>query len=261
MRSSTSEIQASAAPTVTQRHRSRVAAVRTALLLLATILVNSAALNAATLTAQELPDTTRTPFLLVASPDMPDPLFQQTVILMLPSSELPIVAGIVINKPTKMTLGQLFSHSPAIRNQAQSVYFGGPVDLTSPAILMRASRAPDATTRLFENVYMSDDAASVRAFLERQESDKDLRLFLGRAQWTVDQLHSEIISGAWVVTAASPELVFSPDPGSIWQKLVQQAKLREIEWNFGVVPGATGFSASATALPASVGAWRQTASE
>jgi hypothetical protein len=62
-------------------------------------------------------------------------------------------------------------------------------------------------------------------------------------------------------TAASPELVFSPDPGSIWQKLVQQAKLREIEWNFGVVPGATGFSASATALPASVGAWRQTASE
>lgn len=261
MRSSTNEIQASAAPTVTQRHRSRVAAVRTALLLLATILVNWAALNAATLTAQELPDTTRTPFLLVASPDMPDPLFQQTVILMLPPSELPIVAGIVINKPTKMTLGQLFSHSPAIRNQAQSVYFGGPVDLTSPAILMRASRAPDATTRLFENVYMSDDAASVRAFLERQESDKDLRLFLGRVQWTVDQLHSEIISGAWVVTAASPELVFSPDPGSIWQKLVQQAKLREIEWNFGVVPGATGFSASATALPASVGAWRQTASE
>jgi putative AlgH/UPF0301 family transcriptional regulator len=130
---------------------------------------------------------------------MPDPLFQQTVILMLPPSELPIVAGIVINKPTKMTLGQLFSHSPAIRNQAQSVYFGGPVDLTSPAILMRASRAPDATTRLFENVYMSDDAAPVRAFLERQESDKDLRLFLGRAQWTVDQLHSEIISGAWVV--------------------------------------------------------------
>jgi putative transcriptional regulator len=261
MRSSTSEIQASAAPTVTQRHRSRVAAVRTALLLLATILVNWATLNAATLTAQELPDTTGTPFLLIASPDMPDPLFQQTVILMLPPSELPIVAGIVINKPTKMTLGQLFSHSPAIRNQAQSVYFGGPVDLTSPAILMRASRAPDATTRLFENVYMSDDAASVRAVLERQESDQDLRLFLGRAQWTVDQLHSEIISGAWVVTAASPELVFSPAPGSIWQKLVQQAKLREIEWNFGVVPGATGFSASATALPASVGAWRQTASE
>jgi putative transcriptional regulator len=261
MQSSTGEIQASVAPTVRERHRRRVAAVRTALLLLATVLVTCAALNSAPTSAQELRDTNRIPFLLVASPDMPDPLFQQTVILMLPPSEMPIVAGIVINKPTKMTLGQLFSHSPAIRNQAQSVYFGGPVDLTSPAILMRASRAPDATTRVFENVYMSDDAGSIRGFLERPESDKDIRLFVGRAQWTVDQLHSEILHGAWIVTAARPELVFSPDPAGIWQELVQQAKLRQVEWNFGVIPEASGFCVSATARSASVGARCKTRSE
>ena len=200
-----------------------------ALLLLVPILIVRTVLNAAPLAAQELPETTRTPYFLVANPDLPDPLFQQTVILMLPPTELPLVAGIVINKPTKMTLGQLFSHASAIRNQAQSVYFGGPVDLTSPAILMRAARAPDATTRLFENVYMSYDAGAVRQVLERADSDKDVRLFLGRAQWTVDQLHAEIISGSWVVTAARPELVFSPDPAGIWQQLVQQSKLREID--------------------------------
>jgi hypothetical protein len=72
---------------------------------------------------------------------------------------------------------------------------------------------------------------SVREFLKRPGSDKDLRLFLGRAQWTVDQLHSEILRGAWIIAAASPELVFSPDPSSVWRVLVQQAKLREIEWN------------------------------
>jgi putative transcriptional regulator len=166
---------------------------------------------------------------------MPDPLFQQTVILMLPPSAMPIVAGIVINKPTKVTLGQLFSHSPAIRNQAQSVYFGGPVDLTSPAILMRASRAPDATTRVFENVYMSDDAGSIRELLMGPESDKDIRLFLGRAQWTADQLHSEILRGAWILSPASPDLVFSPDPASLWRVLVQQAKLRQVEEDFSAV--------------------------
>jgi hypothetical protein len=72
---------------------------------------------------------------------------------------------------------------------------------------------------------------SVREFLKRPGSDKDLLLFLGRAQWTVDQLHSEILRGAWIIAAASPELVFSPDLGSVWRVLVQQAKLREIEWN------------------------------
>src|SRR5260370_42629142 len=73
---------------------------------------------------------------------------------------------------------------------------------------------------------------SVRDFLKRPGSDKDLRLFLGRAQWTVDQLHSEILRGAWIIAAASPELVFSPDPSSVWRVLVQRAKLREVEWSF-----------------------------
>jgi hypothetical protein len=99
------------------------------------------------------------------------------------------------------------------------------------------------------------DAGSIREVLERSKSDKDIRLFLGRAQWTVDQLHSEILSGSWIVTAASPEPVFSPDPASIWQELVQQAKLRQVEWNFGVIPEASGFCVSATVRSASVGAW------
>jgi putative transcriptional regulator len=232
MESSASERSASAAGAVARRDRTRLAAARTALLSMATILVTCVVINAALITAPESQDTYRKSFLLVASPDMPDPLFQQAVILMLPPATPPLVAGIVINKPTKMNLGQLFSHSPAIGNQAQAVYFGGPVDMSSPVILMRRSRAPAATTRLFENVYMSIDEGSIRAFLKGPESDKDLRLFLGRAQWTADQLHSEILRGAWTISRASPELVFSPDPVGVWRVLVQQAKLREIKEDF-----------------------------
>jgi len=231
MESSAGGIKTFAASAVAERCRTRTTG-RTVLLLLAAVLVTCTTLDAVPITARESQQQDRKPFFLVASPDLPDPLFQQTVILMLPPSEPPIVAGIVINKPTKVTFGQLFGHSSPIRNQAESVYFGGPVELTSPTILMRAAQAPDATSRLFENVYMSSDAGSVREFLKRPGSDKDLRLFLGRAQWTVDQLHSEILRGAWIIAAASPELVFSPDPSSVWRVLVQRAKLREVEWSF-----------------------------
>jgi putative transcriptional regulator len=210
------------------------AAIRIALILIWAIVAACTTPRAETKTSQEPAETGHAPLFLVASPDMPDPLFQQTVILLLPSSDLSIVAGLVINKPTKMNLGQLFSHSPAIANQAQSVYFGGPVELTTPIVLMRASKAPDATTHLFENIYMSIDAAPVREFLKRPGAEKDFRLFLGRAQWTPDQLHSEILQGAWVVTPASPELVFSPYPARIWQTLVQRAKLHQVELNIGV---------------------------
>jgi len=192
--------------------------------------------------AQELPDTPRTPFLLVANPDIPDPNFQQTVILILPPSQLPLVAGIVINKPSKVTLGQLFHHSAAVRNQDELVYVGGPVNPTSPAILMRAAQAPAATTHVFDDVYISDDAGAVTDVLKRPASDKDTRLFLGRAQWTVDQLHAEILSGAWIITKARSAAVFSSDPASVWPELVKQSKLREIEWTYGAPSAPTGLS-------------------
>jgi putative transcriptional regulator len=235
------KIKSSAAFGLTERVR-RLAARTTVLMLAAALVTSTVAFNNARIFAQESPDPPRTPFLLVANPDIPDPVFQQAVILILPPSELPLVAGIVINKPSKMTLGQLFHHSPAVRNQDQLVYFGGPVDLTSPAILMRATRAPDAATHIFDDVFMSHDAGSVSEVLKRPGSDRDTRLFLGRAQWTVDQLHAEILSGAWIIAKARPEVVFSSDPASIWQELVKQSKLREIEWNPGATPAATKLS-------------------
>jgi putative transcriptional regulator len=206
------------------------------------LIIAIVAFDHAQIFAQEPPDTPRTPFLLVANPDIPDPVFQQTVILILPPSQLPLVAGIVINKPSKMTLGQLFHHSAAVRNQDQLVYFGGPVNLTSPSLLMRAAQAPAATTHVFDDVYISDDAGAVTDVLKRPASDKDTRLFLGRAQWTLDQLHAEILSGAWIITKARSAAVFSADPTSVWPELVKQSKLREIEWTYGAPAAAPRLS-------------------
>jgi putative transcriptional regulator len=139
----------------------------------------------------------------------------------------------VINKPTKLTLGQFFNRSSSIRNESQPVYFGGPVDLSSESILTRASRSSDTTSRLFENVFISTDTRAIPAILHRPESDKDTRLFLGRAQWTEEQLHAEILQGAWVLAPADPNVVFSSDPENVWRKLIEHARLREVEKNEG----------------------------
>lgn len=221
------------------RARARESSVHATLLSIAIgLIICTVGLTVAPSFAQEDTDTPRIPFLLVANPDIPDPVFQQTVILILPPAHLPLVAGIVINKPSKMTLGQLFHHSSAVTNQDQLVYFGGPVNLTSPSILLRAARAPDAATHVFDDVYISDDAGAVSDVLKHPRTDKDSRLFLGRAQWTVNQLHAEILSGAWIITKARSAAVFSPDPASVWQELVKQSKLREIQWNYGAPPAA-----------------------
>ena len=233
MKSSTKEIERPAAYAVVERRAQRRHRGIIATLALATTIVACVVLMASRSTAQQSPEMKDKLFLLVANRDMPDAIFQHTVILMLPASPMSLVAGIVINKPSKMTLGQLFSWSVKIKRSAQAVYFGGPVDLDSPIVLVRSARAPEATVRLFEDVYASADANSIAGLMQRPGSDKDLRLYLGRAQWTLAQLHSEILEGAWTMTAASAALVFSANPDGLWQELMDKAKMRDIEWSFG----------------------------
>jgi putative transcriptional regulator len=236
MQSSKKKIEVSAVRAVVRRGRIRTHQAIIAMLTLATIMVICAVLTAGPSMAQQSPETKDKLFLLVANRDMPDPVFQHTVILMLPASPMSLVAGVVINKPTKMTMGQLFSGSSKMKRSAQAVYFGGPVDLDSPIVLVRSARAPEGAVRLFEDVYASADARSIAELLQRPGSDKDLRLYLGRAQWTLAQLHSEILQGAWTITAASAALVFSANPDSLWQELIDKAKIRDIEWSIGAFP-------------------------
>jgi putative transcriptional regulator len=177
---------------------------------------------------------------LVATPDMPDPVFQQSVILMLPRTESPLVAGIIVNKPTTITLEQLFPHASAIKNRTQTAYFGGPVDVTDPCLVLRTAQTPAKATRLFDDVYVSSDTDSITGLLGHAKVAKDMRLFFGRAQWTADQLHDELLEGAWYVVPGKPDLIFSSDPASVWRALVHRAQVHEV--NAG--PPAAGACAS-----------------
>jgi len=167
------------------------------------------------------------PSFLVATPDIPDPVFEQSVILMLPPAGSPLVAGIIVNKPTTITLERLFPHAPVLKNQGRTAYFGGPVDLNGPSLVLRASQAPVKAIRLFDDVYLSTDAGSIARILGHPQPARDLRLFFGRAQWTPDQLHSEILAGAWYIVPAKPDVIFSSDPASVWRMLVHRAQVHE----------------------------------
>jgi len=168
-------------------------------------------------------------FFLVASRSMPDPVFQQSVIMMLPVDEPPLVAGVMINKPTNVTLGNLFKQPLSPENRDQKVYFGGPVDLTSPLLVMRTTRPPKSATRLWTNVYAVADPASIRDILRGSRSGNDARLYLGRAQWAQDQLRGELLEGAWSVVPVRSDLIFGSDSARIWPMLSQHEHVREID--------------------------------
>lgn len=188
-----------------------------------------AALLGATLATAEAHGASAKSFFLVASRTMPDPVFQQSVILMLPSDEPPLVAGVIINKPTNVTLGNLLKPPLPPENRTQKVYFGGPVDLTAPLLVIRTTHPPKPAIQLWSNLYAVADAGSIVDVLKDSRSGNDTRLYLGRAQWAQEQLRGELLEGAWTVVPVRTDLIFEHDSAKIWPMLSQHEHVREVD--------------------------------
>ena len=188
-------------------------------------------------------------FFLVATPDLQDPLFQESVILMLPHTPPPLVVGLIVNKPTNKRLSELLPDSPVLKNRTDDAYFGGPVDLDEPALVFRAEGAPKHAMALFDGVYVSVGPGYVAGQL-KDRTLKELRLYFGRAQWSREQLHGEMLRGSWYVVPADPVFVFSADPKHVWRALVERAQMRRASrhsmptdvplTSFGIVPRLAG---------------------
>ena len=169
-------------------------------------------------------------YFLVARDDMPDPMFQRTVILMVPSApEDPVIAGVIVNKPTNVMLAQLLGRLPGLKHPDQKLYFGGPVAAGEPILLVRGTHPAKGTTRLMDKLYAGNSAATITAILTHDWSPQDTRLFMGRAQWTRDQLRLEILRGAWDAMPADVDLIFKSDPAAVWRSLQQHSHPREVE--------------------------------
>ncbi|HET9180210.1 MAG TPA: YqgE/AlgH family protein [Terriglobia bacterium] len=160
---------------------------------------------------------------LIAREQVDDPFFRHSVVVMLPESETQLVVGLIINKPTRLTLAKLFPDSPELKSRTEHAFFGGPVDVSTPSVVFRSEKEPDNAVRLYGDVYLTFDSDQISGALQSPKPGGGPRLFLGRAQWAPGQLENEIGMGGWYRTQVEGDLVFSPDPDSLWPKLHARA--------------------------------------
>lgn len=167
------------------------------------------------------------PYFLVATHDLIDPIFGESVILILPVAESGVLLGVIINKPTKLRVQDLVSGAPVLAKPAETAFFGGPVEVNTPALLVRSNHPLAKAMHVFEDVYLFADTASINAYVKAPPEANGVRLIVGRSQWMPDQLQSEIAEGSWYKAPAEVETIFSPDPNKVWGKLVQRGQLQE----------------------------------
>jgi len=181
------------------------------------------AIASSTQTAQSTDLTT--PSILVATRELEDPLFQHSVILMVPSTEPPLLAGLIINNPAKERVVDKFPAARQLKGADEPMYLGGPVEPDDTSIIFRASSPIGSAKLVFDDVYVATGHDAIAAIL-KDPRVADLRVIAGRAQWLRDQLYVEVMAGAWFVVPAKSELVFS-DPKDLWSTLVKGGDLEE----------------------------------
>jgi putative transcriptional regulator len=164
---------------------------------------------------------------LVARTELRDSIFKESVVLMFPSSVGEgegLVVGLIVNKPARVALSEIFPNDQALKNRSETAYFGGPVDPRAPGVVFRSSKAAKQAALLFDDVYVSFDPDFIKELLKEPEETPDLRLFVGRSQWAPAQLQNEMVMEAWYSVWAETNLIFSASPQSLWRKLFDRAE-------------------------------------
>jgi putative transcriptional regulator len=152
-------------------------------------------------------EKTLTSILLVGRGDLPDPYFADSVVLVM-NNLGPAPVGVIVNRPTKLPVSELFPELKRLAQLPDRVYFGGPVEFGSVWFLFRATAPPEHAIRACDGVYLSASRELLLQLLGRAKPMDGLRIFVGHSGWGPGQLEEEIAHGAWTLERASPDALF-----------------------------------------------------
>ena len=141
--------------------------------------------------------------LLVATPQLLDPNFVRTVILILEHNDVGSL-GVILNRPTTTALTEalpgweIAAHVPAV------LFAGGPVALGG-ILGVGTNSSGDVAPADLE---LGPDAVG------------PVRLFQGYAGWSPGQLEAELAEESWWLLDTAPDDVFGDDPAELWYRVL-----------------------------------------
>jgi putative transcriptional regulator len=163
--------------------------------------------------------------LLVASPDLGDPTFAETVILLVRYDTQGVV-GLVLNRRTEFPLSRVLSDLKAAKNRSDPAYLGGPVDTPTVLALFQSSAKIERADHIFDAVYLISSKLVFEQTLSAQPDSDVFHVYLGYAGWNRDQLQREVELGMWFIFPADTNVVFSSDPDSLWRQMIGKTELQ-----------------------------------
>jgi putative transcriptional regulator len=163
--------------------------------------------------------------LLVATPNLGDPNFERTVVLVLEHSDDGAL-GVVLNRPSQLDVAEPLPEWAPAAAHPPVVFIGGPVAPSAAVCLARLGRHGGAegwqpVLGLAGPVGTLDLDSDPDAAIPGLE---EIRVFAGYAGWGPGQLEREIADAGWFVVDADPADALSPVPERLWVTVLRRQK-------------------------------------
>ena len=150
--------------------------------------------------------------LLVSTPQLIDPNFWRTVILILQHDEKGGV-GLVLNRPTLERVSDHLEDWATTVAERDVVFYGGPVE---PEIGIALTTSSQSEAASLPGVYLAD-------MTKDPPSTGETRIYSGYSGWGSGQLEAEVAEGSWYVVPASPDDPFA-EPETQWTRVLRRQR-------------------------------------
>ena len=165
--------------------------------------------------------------LLVATPDMRDPRFIETVICMV-KHNADGAMGIVINRPiAERSIEELLKGIGVESKGAKGeivIHYGGPVSPEAGFILHSDDVLLQSSTRVKDGIALTTDTKLIEA-ISRGKGPRQLLLAVGYAGWAPGQLEDELKANAWFVVSGDKAFIFGKDADKKWRQAMDKRQI------------------------------------
>lgn len=156
--------------------------------------------------------------LLVASPDLTDPNFRQTIVFIVRHTSEEGTLGLVLNRQTSTTIKELWERLGEGECTSDApLSLGGPCE--GPLMALHTVDSA-AEIQVLPGIYFSAGGEQMRLLISGNPGTA--RFFFGYAGWGAGQLEQELQAGAWRMEPATLRHIFSLHQEQ-WERSISEA--------------------------------------
>ena len=161
------------------------------------------------------------PVLLLSMPQMIDPNFSKTVVLLAEYGAHGAFGLVVNRRMDEPAMSIVTADDPLDIHPGVHLYTGGPVEPTRAWILTAKEDLDPEALEVTKGIYLSASPMIVRKTLE-SAPDPGVRMVVGYAGWGSGQLDVELAQGAWLMAPVETDLIFETSAEKMWETAIRR---------------------------------------